>query len=643
MPQVAPYGTWDSPISAGMSVCTEDVLVDSVTSAIYYVEKRPQEGGRNVLVRGADGMDVFGREWNARTAVHEYGGASVVIHRDVVLFSNFADAQVYRLDLASDAVMTPKPVTAAKDCRFASFSVHPVNANLVVSIMEDHTNPAPKHVVNTLIYLNLLEAIQSPVSLLAGADFYATPTFNPDEQVYIAAVEIVKDRLALAPNRLPVMRVAGFPSAISAVQPTWTSLDTLLFSCDASSYHNPWLATVDWAEKTVSTRPILSHPLSIDFADPSWWLAAPTTALFSASKTGRSVLHLVSASGSCTEVPSPCVHIERMRRVGPWQVVFLGSQVDRGPEITLCTFPNADDSLPPRFTALAREIAEITPALSEAYISLPTPLELVLPLSPRESVHVVYYLPKNPNYTRLRGEQPPAIINVHGGPTYLEKQSFSLEKQFFTTRGWMWIDVNYSGSSNFGREYANRLKGNWGVTDVRDCVQTVLILSSPEYEYNLIDRNRTVIRGGSAGGYTTLVALSQPGDSATPVFAGTSSYGISDLRKLTQMTHKFQSCYAQTLIGGSFEDFPDRYHTRSPVFQAENISVRLLILQGSVDSIVPPNQAEDMISVIKSQGRGGAVEYVVFEGKGHGWREAETIEKALNTELAFYQRALGLV
>ncbi|KAJ7053313.1 alpha/beta-hydrolase [Mycena amicta] len=642
MPQVAPYGTWDSPISAGMvaklSVCTEDVLVDSVTSAIYYVEKRPQEGGRNVLVRGADGMDVFGREWNARTAVHEYGGASVVIHRDVVLFSNFADAQVYRLDLSSDAVMTPKPVTAAKDCRFASFSVHPVHTNLVVSIMEDHTNPAPKDVLNTLVCLNLLETIQCPVPLLAGADFYATPTFNPDgsllawtqwshpdmpwdgEQVYVAAVDVVQDCLALAPNRLPVMRVAGFPSAISAVQPTWTSLATIMFSCDASSYHNPWLATVDWDEKTVSTRPILSNPMSFDFAGPSWWLGGSsfailneTTALFSASKTGRSVLHLVSASGSCTEVPSPYVHIERMRRVGPWQVVFLGSQVDRGPEITLCTFPNADDSLPPRFTALTREIAEITPALSEAYISLPTPLELVLPLSPRESVHVGYYLPKNPKYTCLPGEQPPAIINVHGGPTYLEKQSFSLEKQFFTTRGWVWIDVNYSGSSNFGREYANRLKGNWGITDVRDCVQTVLILSSPEYEYNLIDRNRTVIRGGSAGGYTTL------------------------------MTHKFQSCYAQTLIGGSFEDFPDGYHDRSPVFQAENISVPLLILQGSVDPIVPPNQAEDMISVIKSQGRGGAVEYVVFEGEGHGWREAETIEKALNTELAFYQRALGLV
>ncbi|KAJ7053317.1 alpha/beta-hydrolase [Mycena amicta] len=624
MPQVAPYGTWDSPISAGMvaklSVCTEDVLVDSVTSAIYYVEKRPQDGGRNVLVRGADGMDVLGE-----SGMHERRCMSMV------------EPQWSSTGTWCSSLILRTPSYCGKDCRFASFSVHPVNANLVVSIMEDHTNPAPKHVVNTLIYLNLLEAIQSPVSLLAGADFYATPTFNPD--VYIAAVEIVKDRLALAPNRLPVMRVAGCPSAISAVQPTWTSLDTLLFSCDASSYHNPWLATVDWAEKTVSTRPILSHPLSIDFADPSWWLGGSsfailneTTALFSASKTGRSVLHLVSASGSCTEVPSPYVHIERMRRVGPRQVVFLGSQVDRGPEITLCTFPNADDSLPPRFTALAREIAEITPALSEAYISLPTPLQLVLPLSPRESVHVVYYLPKNPNYTRLRGEQPPAIINVHGGPTYLEKQSFSLEKQFFTTRGWMWIDVNYSGSSNFGREYANRLKGNWGVTDVRDCVQTVLILSSPKYEYTLIDRNRTVIRGGSAGGYTTLVALSQPGDSATP-----------DLRKLTQMTHKFQSCYAQTLIGGSFEDFPDRYHTRSPVFQAENISVRLLILQGSVDSIVPPNQAEDMISVIKSQGRGGAVEYMVFEGEGHGWWEAETIEKALNTELAFYQRALGLV
>ncbi|KAF7289824.1 Dipeptidyl peptidase family member 6 [Mycena indigotica] len=661
--QIAPYGTWDSPITsasvAKLSISTEDVLVDGVTGTIYRVEKRPEEGGRNALVRAEDGTDVLGGKWNVRTAVHEYGGAAAIIHDNVGLFSNAEDAQVYRVDLNAVSNTKPRPVTSSPKCRFAAFAIHPVHTDIAVSIMEDHTQSSAKDVVNTLVSFSSSELTVLPSCLISGADFYANPTFNPDgsllawsqwshpdmpwdgEQIYVAAVDVVHGRLNLTTERFSPYRVAGQPSTISAVQPTWISLNALVFSCDISSFHNPWLGVVNTKTKSVSRRPLLPSPLELDFIDPSWWLGGSNITvlddnliLFAASKGGRSVFHLVSLdSGHSTVLESPYVHIARMRRVGPWQAVFLGSRVDSGTETILCTFPTADAVLAPTFRTLT---SYIEPVLPDPYLSLPMALELALLDSPNEVVHAVYYLPRNPDYRCVPGERPPAIVNVHGGPTYLARQDFDLEKHFFTTRGWVWIDVNYSGSSNFGRDYINRLKGSWGVRDVRDCTQVALILSS--YPYNIIDRKRIVIRGGSAGGYTTLVALSQPDN----VFAaGTSSYGISDLHKLTQFTHKFQSHYAQALIGGSFEDIPDVYHARSPVFHAHDISVPLLILQGALDPIVPRNQAEDLVKAIKSTG--GTAEYVLFEDEGHGWRNAESTQKALDSELAFYQRALALV
>ncbi|KAF7324070.1 Alpha/beta-hydrolase [Mycena kentingensis (nom. inval.)] len=665
-PRCAPYGTWSSPISAAMvakmGVFPEDVLVDTVSGTVYYLEQRPDENGRNVLVRAKDGAEVFGREWDARTAVHSYGGSSAAVYNDVILFSNASDNQVYKV---SPGKPSPTAVTAANAGRFASFTVHPSSPHLIVCILEDHTNPAPDGVRNSLVWLDTRKQTDSPISLVYGADFYAAPTFNNDgsllawtqwshpdmpwngEQIYVAAVGVIEDGIALKPEVLPITRIAGAHSTVSASQPTWISHNTLLFSSDISAYHNPFLGTVAPKEQTVSSRPVFAQPVANDFADPSWWLGMSnfalldgSTALWAVSKAGRSVLHLVTVDGGCKEVANPYVSVTRVRRVGPWAAAFIGSRIDKGPEVVLCSFTGAEDTFLPTYTILGPGNANPAPAIPNGFLSPPIPLQL-------GGIHIVYYLPKNPAYHPDLAEQPPAIVNVHGGPTYIEKQNLNLEKQFFTSRGWVWIDVNYSGSAGFGRNYANQLNGQWGVADVRDCVQTVRMLASPEYG-SVIDGRRTVIRGGSAGGYTTLVALSQPqpenNSNPEPVFAaGTSSYGISDLRKLTEGTHKFQSYYAQALVGGSVEELPDVYRARSPVFHAANIKVPLLILQGGADPIVPPNQAEDMISVIKANTGGGqTVEYVVFDGEGHGWRRAETIEKALSAELGFYQRALNL-
>ncbi|KAJ6590677.1 alpha/beta-hydrolase [Mycena vulgaris] len=672
-PKPAPYGTWNSPISsvmiAKMSISMEDVLVDPVTSAIYYIEKRPEEGGRNVIVALGSGVDVFGEEWNARTAVQGYGGAPASVHDNFVLFSNLCDGQVYKLDLRSRSA--PAPITRREHGRFADFATHPQASNLVVCILEDHTKPAPEDVVNSLVCLNTL-TLDAPVTLISGSDFYSSPRFNADgtllawtewshpdmpwdgEQVFVAAVNIHHDHLQIAPNRLPTLRIAGQPSAISAVQPTWLNSNMLMFSCDISGYHNPWVSIVTGTEDertihTVKSQALFAEPLMLDFADPSWLLGGSNfavlddiNALFAASKDGRTVLYLVCTDGNRWEIPCPFVHIVRMRRVAHRTVVFIGSKVDKGPALVLCSLTDPVNAFTPTFTLLGQDAGSLDAPLSDSIISHPLPMSLSIQANKSGELlplHLVYYPPRNPLYRGLPDEKPPAIVNVHGGPTSLERQNLNWEKQFFTSRGWVWIDVNYSGSSNYGRRYIDRLKGNWGVSDVHDCVQTVVHLSSPAH--GLIDGKRVVIRGGSAGGYTTLVALSQSDPSHQVFAAGTSSYGISDLRKLTELTHKFQSWYAQTLVGGAYQDIPDVYRARSPVFLADNVKVPLLILQGSADPIVPPNQAEDMVNVIREGG--GTVEYVVFEGESHGWLKAENIEKALDLELNFYERALHLL
>ncbi|KAJ7274951.1 alpha/beta-hydrolase [Mycena rebaudengoi] len=668
------YGTWASPITsdliAKMSVSIEDVVVDSVTSAISYIEKRPEEGGRNVILALADGFDIFGKDWNARTAVQEYGGAPAAVHNNIIQFSNFNDGMVYKVDVLRRTSPT-LVVSKNSNYRFADFAFHSRVPNIVVSILENHTNPSPDCVSTSLVYFDT-DAVDDPTILLSGADFYSSPHFNVDgtifawtewahpdmpwdgEQVFIAAVDVHGGRLSISADHMSRVRVAGQPSLVSAVQPMWLDVGMLVFSCDISGYHNPWVSRVDMTSATykIDSTPIFNVPVELDFTDPSWWLGGSNYAilddlniLFAASKDGQTALHIVSTNGCSAEITSPFVHVHRMRRVSHRKAVFLGSKVNEGPTLVLCEVEGAEAPFTLTYTTLTSKDAEaISSPIPDSLISIPVPISLRRPSSTSDHsesqlLHVVYYPPKNPAYQGLSGEHPPAVLNVHGGPTSLERQSLNLEKQFFTSRGWAWVDVNYSGSSNYGRKYMDRLKGNWGVFDVQDCVQTVLQLSSPDYA--LIDGKRVVIRGGSAGGYTTLAALCQSEVFLQVFVAGTSSYGVSDLHKLVESTHKFQSHYVQTLIGGDYEEIPEVYRARSPIFHAKNIRVPLLILQGSLDPIVPPDQAENMIKVIAEQG--GHAEYTLFEGESHGWRKAETIAKALDLELHFYQRTLHLL
>jgi len=238
------------------------------------------------------------------------------------------------------------------------------------------------------------------------------------------------------------------------------------------------------------------------------------------------------------------------------------------------------------------------------------------------------------------GEKPPCVFGVHGGPTGMSNQVLSWSKQYYTSRGWAWADVNYGGSYGYGRKYIDRLQGEWGISDVRDCILAAQHLS---ISLNLIDPSRIFIRGGSSGGYTVLVAISNPPSGIPPEFkwtGATSLYGISDLKRLEEDTHKFESKYLNGLIGGSYEEVPEVYKERSPISHVDTINTPLLILQGSEDAVVPPSQAELILHSLKERGK--KVKYILFEGEGHGWRKAENIKAGLEAELSWYEELIGV-
>ncbi|KAF4616921.1 hypothetical protein D9613_008566 [Agrocybe pediades] len=621
----APYGTWESPIHASSiakkAAAKEDVLVDTCSSKVYYVESRAMEDGRNVVVDAETGVDLFGKSWNARSRVQEYGGAPAVVHDGVLLFSNFSDCQVYVVDLKLDNIAEPRKVTSNAAHRFADFAVHPLHPNLVVCILEDHTIDVPSKVETSLVTIDTTSGSVS--SLISGSDFYSSPRFNADGTV-----------LAWCQWDHPDMPLDSSQIFLVGIQAVQTGLK---FQIGLTTTPSP----------SVDAHPLLKGQVN-DYADPPWTLGSSNCAvldkdhlLFSASSEGRHVLRVVDFDGAVKEVNCPYVHIQRLRRVSEGRVIFLGTQ-DKEPKALIeCSF---DGNLTPSFNRVGpTDLVEVSATLNiQSFISVPefVKLEILEPkFAGRRPIYLMLYPPHNPRYVAPDGEKPCTIVNVHGGPGSIEPRGLKMEKQYFTSRGWAWIDVNYGGSSNFGREHIERLKGNWGVMDVEDCAYAAKELSCSARP--MIDPKRIMLRGGSAGGFTTLCTLCQLDPSFQVFAAGTSSYGISDLKVLSEVTHKFQSHYVQSLLGGTYEEIPEVYRSRSAVFHARNIKVPLLILQGSDDVIVPASQAEAVVNAIRE--KGGQVEYLVFAGEGHGWRQATTIQTALETEARFYEKILRLI
>ncbi|TFY67500.1 hypothetical protein EVJ58_g1580 [Rhodofomes roseus] len=666
--QTARYGTWASPITADAILqgggSKSELFVDPITSDIYYIEERPAEGGRDAIVDASKGKDVVGKEWNARTGVQEYGGGAAMAYGGAVYFSNYTDNRVYVVNGGKD----PQRITPDNEnYRYAKLNVHPTQTHLLVAILEDHTKDRPSEVVTTLCIIN--SKTQSATTVVSGADFYAFPSFSPDgsylaweqwahpdmpwegSEIYVAKVDANEVGLSVS----DITYVAGKKIDISVSSPAWASNDVLLFTTDETGYYNPWTYSVSSRHAT----PVLPSPVDEDFCQPLHKLgneySAPLDrhagrAIYSTLKADRSALYILDLStGETEEIECPYTDIQDLKRVANDSFVFLANSAEAPQVLVVCVL---SDGAKPEFRELSAACTSNAPQFPNELISVAQSVTLQTEDGP---LHVLYLPPKNPAYEAPADEKPPCVINAHGGPTGRSSASLDWSKQYFTSRGWAWyacsasvdpvraadmqddyrVDVNYGGSSGYGREYTKRLEGQWGVVDVEDCTRAMQQLSRPPY--SLIDPNRSVIRGGSAGGFTTLAAICFKSDAFA---AATSLYGIADLRSLAKETHKFESHYLEKLVGGTLEEVPEVYEQRSPIFHADNIKTPLLVLQGAIDRVVPPDQAEVIVKAIKE--RHGRVEYTVFEGEGHGWRKAETIKAALEQELQFYEDVLGI-
>ena len=622
-PIVAPFGSWRSPITAEMLVTDSihfmEIQLDGTD--IYWIEGRPEERGRNVIVKrsaGGQTADMLPEPFNARTRVHEYGGGSFLVHEGMVFFSNFSDQRIYRFTQGNP----PEPVTQEQNVRYADYICDSARDRLI-AVREDHREAA-KEAVNAIVGISLREDGEDTV-LDSGRDFYSSPRLNPNG-THLAWLCWDHPNMPWDGTELWVSEVSedgslGERKSVagsvgeSIFQPEWSPDGTLYFVSDRSQWWNIYRLRGEAVEAV--------HPSEAEFGMPQWVFGTSTYGFLSSEEilccyTEGGVWKVGSIETDTLRfrnIDTPYTAIETLCVSSDSAVMIAGSPVE--PESLLEWESVAGDF---------RTIRRSTPALSlEGYTSVPEAIEF--PTANSLSAHAFYYPPVNRDYEAPEGEKPPLIVIIHGGPTGATDSILSLKAQYWTSRGFALLDINYGGSTGFGREYRNRLEGAWGVVDVNDCKFGARYL----VENGKADGTRLIIRGGSAGGYTTLAALA-----FHDVFkAGASYYGVSDLEVLAKETHKFESRYLDRLIG-PYPERSDLYRERSPLLHLEEFSEPAIFLQGLEDEVVPPNQAEMMVDALKR--KGVPVAYVSFEGEQHGFRQARNIIRATEAELYFYSR-----
>jgi dipeptidyl aminopeptidase/acylaminoacyl peptidase len=626
----APYGSWRSRIDATLvasgGVSLDELVVDGDT--LYWLEGRPLEGGRRVLCRSAgdEPRELLPADCNVRTRVHEYGGGSYTVHRGTVLFSNFSDQRLYRRDPDTPPrPVTPEPATPAA-LRYADATLDPDGAWLVC-VRESHEGA---EVTNELVALPA-DGGAPPHVLAAGRDFYASPRLDPSgrrltwlewdhprmpwdgTECKLAGFDPGSGRLDGDPTL-----VAGGPEE-SVAQPSWSPDGVLHFVSDSSGWWNLYRAGADRAEPLA--------PMDAEFAMPQWTLDQSTYAFLPdgtiACVYGRGPvwrLGLVAAGGvTPLDLPFTSFYPPRLRTTAGGRIAtFAGSATQAAALITV-------DPATAEYHVVQRSQ---DPRLDPADLSVPRPIEF--PTEDGQTAHALFYPPTNPRFQAPDGELPPLLVSSHGGPTAQVIDQLSLGIQYFTSRGFAVVDVDYGGSTGYGRSYRQRLRGRWGIVDTQDCINAARHLA----DQGLADPKRLAIRGGSAGGYTTLCALTFHDLFA----AGASYFGVADAEMLARDTHKFESHYLDGLIG-PYPQAAEVYRQRSPIHHTDLLSCPVILLQGLEDAVVPPAQAEQMASALEAKGIPYA--YLAFEGEQHGFRRAPNIRRAIEAELYFYGRILG--
>ena len=626
MPQIAPYGSWKSPITSeaitASSIRLEDVALDGET--IYWSEQHPNEKGRYAIERRSPSGEIkelLPAPWSARTRVHEYGGSAFTVVDGTVYFVNDADQRVYRLVVEGDNT----PLSPASDIRHADFT-YDAPRHRLIAVREDHTTGA-KEAVNSIGSIPLDGSMSGEV-LVGGHDFYATPRVSPDgtQLCWLSwdhpnmpwdGCELWVGRFGNDGSVQDARLVAGGTQE-SIFQPSWSPDGTLYFVSDRTGW---WNLYRDEAE-----GPEIVYADSAEFGQPLWVFSITTygfldegriaTSFFKDGHWQLGTIDLETQTLEPIELPSTMISTVHAH---DGVVVFeAGSPVEPTALVRL----NVDTG------KLVKLRSTTDQEFERGYISVPGAIEF--PTTGGTSAFGYYYPPQNKDFAAPDDELPPLIVQSHGGPTSATSTAQRAQIQYWTSRGFAVLDVDYGGSSNYGREYRQRLNDNWGIVDIDDCVNGAQHL----IDERMVDPERVIIQGWSASGYTTLSALA-----FRDFFkAGVSYFGIGDLEAMALDTHKFESRYLDGLIG-PYPQAIDRYKERSAIHYVDNINVPLLIFQGDEDKIVPPNQAQMMYDAVNAKGM--PVALVIYEGEQHGFRKAENIQHSLDGSLYFFGKVFG--
>ena len=626
-PQTAPFGSWKSPLTSELIV-SEAIKLGQLCldgQDVYWVEGRPTDGGRNVIVRRSPDTlmtDLTPEPFNVRTRVHEYGGGAYLVSQGTLYFSNFSDQRIYRQAQDNNV---PRPITKEGPYRYADY-VFDKHRNRLIGIREDHS-ASDREPTNTIFSITLDPDSKDThgQTIFVEHDFYASPRLSPDghqlawlawnhpnmpwdgTELWIADVQ--------ADGSLSQARCLAGGQEESIFQPQWSPSNLLYFISDRTGWWNLYRVQNDQGESL--------YPMEAEFGEPQWVFGlstyafeSPDNIICSYTQKGQWFLGrldvvsktLISFDLPYTEFDD--IHVENN------QVYCTASSATEPTSIIQV------DLTSQKSTIIRRSL---NCPVTREYLSIPEPLEY--PTEGGQHSHAFYYPPQNSDFTAPQNDRPPLIVKSHGGPTGSCGQSFNLMIQYWTSRGFAVLDVNYGGSTGYGREYRERLNGQWGIVDVADCVNAVTYLINR----GDVDAKRVAITGGSAGGYTTLCALT-----FSNIFTGGSSYyGVSDLEALVHDTHKFESRYLDRLVG-PYPMKQERYRQRSPIHFVEQLSCPVILFQGMEDKVVPPNQAEKMVKALTEKNL--PVAYVSFEGEQHGFRKAENIKRVLDAELYFYSR-----
>lgn len=624
-PAIAPYGSWSSPFTSDMLTGGTTPLNEpgSDGETIYWLEGRPAERGRTTLIRldGDTTTELTPNPFDVRSRVHEYGGGAWAARDGIVIVSSGADNRLYKIVDGSE----PEPITPEGPWRFADLVID-THHQRVLAVREHHALEDAEP-INTLVQLSLDGPNEDGGQVvISGTDFVASPALAPNGKSLSwiqwnhpsmpwDGTELWYADVAPDGDLHNIRHVTGGLNE-SIVRPRWNETGLPVFVSDRSGW---WNLYADRGENGI----VPLRPMEAEFAGPQWVFGLSTWDF------------MANGSVICAWTQNGVWHLGRLdQENGPLHVYDIPftdiSNVTVQQATNHVLFLGASPTDPGGVVSLDIESGEWEMLRTASEIEIdPETVSIARPVSwtseDGATAYGFYYPPVNPHFTGPEGELPPLIVESHGGPTSATSSAFSMKKQFWTSRGFAILDVNYGGSTGYGRAYRERLKGTWGIVDVQDCVSGAEMLA----DQGLADPARLAIHGSSAGGFTTLAALT-----FTPTFsAGCSRYGIGDLEALARDTHKFESRYLDGLVG-PYPEAKSTYVDRSPIHHVDRLENAMILLQGLEDKVVPPNQATMMAEAVR--GKGLPVAHIEFPDEGHGFRRAENIKAAIEAELSFY-------